>query len=74
MLPVVQVPEHGDTVFTTRRRKGSVGRDGEGVDVAGVAVVVRLELALVELPDLRAPARREASDVVSASLYGGRTG
>lgn len=52
MLAVVQVPEHGDTVLATGSGQGSVGGDGEGVDVAGVTKVVGLELASVEFPDL----------------------
>lgn len=52
MLAVVQVPEHGDTVLATGSGQGSVGGDGEGVDVAGVTEVVGLELASVEFPDL----------------------
>lgn len=53
VLAVVQVPEHGDTVLTTGGGQGSVGGDGEGVDVAGVTEVVGLELASVEFPNLR---------------------
>ena len=52
VLAVVQVPKHGDTVLTTGGGQGSVGGDGEGVDVAGVTEVVGLELASVELPNL----------------------
>lgn len=52
MFTLVEVPEHGDTVLSTGSGQGSIGRDGEGVDVTSVTVVVGLELALVELPDL----------------------
>jgi hypothetical protein len=41
VFAVVEVPEHGDAVFAAR----AVGRDGDGVDVPGVAVVVCAELA-----------------------------
>jgi hypothetical protein len=53
MLAVVQVPEHGDTVLASGSAERTVGRDGNSVDVSSVAVVVGLELALGEIPDLR---------------------
>lgn len=53
MLALVEVPEHSDAVLSSRRAERSIGRDGDGGDVAGVAVVVGAELALGELPDLR---------------------
>ena len=52
MFALVQVPEHGDSVLSTGSGQRTVGRDREGVDVSGVSVVVGLELALVQLPDL----------------------
>lgn len=52
MLALVQVPEHSDTVLAAGCRERTIGRDRDGVDVAGVAVVVGLELELRELPDL----------------------
>lgn len=52
VLAVVEVPEHGDTVLATGSGQGSVGGNGEGVDVTGVAKVVGLQLASVELPNL----------------------
>lgn len=62
VLAIVEVPKHGDAVFATGSGERSIGGDGEGVDVTGVAVVVGLELALVELPDLaRADRRARAS-------------
>jgi hypothetical protein len=52
VLALVEVPQHGDTVLSTGGGERSIGRNGEGVDVTSVAVVVGLQLALVELPDL----------------------
>ncbi|QBZ63672.1 hypothetical protein PoMZ_05358 [Pyricularia oryzae] len=52
VLGLVQVPKHGGAVLATRGAEGSVRGDGDGVDVAGVADVVSLELAARELPDL----------------------
>lgn len=54
VLALVEVPEHRDAVLAARRAERAVRRDGDGRDVAGVAEVVGLELALGELPDLRA--------------------
>lgn len=52
VLGLVQIPQHGGTVLATGGAKGSIGRDGDGVDVAGVTDVVGLQTAGGELPDL----------------------
>lgn len=52
MLGLVKVPKHGGTVLAARSAEGAVGGDGDGVNVAGVANVVGLELAGGELPNL----------------------
>jgi hypothetical protein len=53
VLALVEIPEHGDAVLATRGSQGAIGRDGNSVDVAGVTVVVGLELELGEFPNLR---------------------
>lgn len=52
VLALVEVPEHGDAVLASGRAERAIGRDGDGRDVAGVAEVVRAQLALGELPNL----------------------
>ena len=52
MLALVKVPKHGDAILSTGRSERTVGGDGHGVDVAGVTVVVGLELELRKLPNL----------------------
>jgi hypothetical protein len=52
VLGLVQVPQHGGTVLATGSAEGSVGGDGDSVDVAGVTDVVGLQAAGSELPDL----------------------
>merc|ERR1719487_439977 len=52
VLALVEVPKHRDAVLAARSAERTVGGDGDGRDVAGVAEVVRAELALGELPDL----------------------
>ena len=52
MLAVVEIPEHGDPILSAGGGEGAIGGDGESVDVASVAEVVRLQLALVQFPDL----------------------
>lgn len=52
MLGFVEIPEHSCTVLATGSAKGSVGGDGDGVDVASVADVVGLEFAGREFPNL----------------------
>lgn len=53
MLAVRELPEHGDAVLATRGAERTIGRDSDRVDVASVAVVVGLQLALAELPNLQ---------------------
>lgn len=53
VLAVRELPEHGDTVLATGGAERTIGGNGNGVDVASVAVVVGLQLALAELPDLQ---------------------
>jgi hypothetical protein len=52
VLGLVKVPQHGGTVLAAGGTQRSIGGDGDGVDVAGVADVVSLQLAGGELPDL----------------------
>lgn len=52
MLSIVQVPQHSDAVLSTRSGQGTIGGNGDSVDVASVTVVVCSQLALGELPDL----------------------
>jgi hypothetical protein len=52
VLGLVEVPQHGGTVLATGGAERTVGGDGDSVDVAGVANVVGLQLAGVELPNL----------------------
>jgi len=52
VLVVVQVPQHGVAVLAARRAERAVRRHGHGVEVAVVAVVVGLELAVGQVPDL----------------------
>lgn len=62
VLGLIQVPEHGGTVLATGGAEGSIGRDGDGVDVAGVTDVVGLQAAGSELPNL------DRGEKLSASL------
>lgn len=52
VLALVQVPEHGATVTTTRSCKRAIWRNSECKDGALMALVVCTELALREFPDL----------------------
>lgn len=52
VLGLVKIPQHGGTVLATGGAQGSIGGDGDGVDVAGVTDVVSLQTAGSELPDL----------------------
>jgi len=52
VLGLVEVPEHRDAVLSSGSSQGTVGGHGNGVDVAGVAVVVRSQFELRQFPDL----------------------
>ena len=52
VLGLIQVPEHGCSVLATGGAQRTIGGDGDGVDVAGVADVVGLDAARSELPYL----------------------
>lgn len=52
VLGLVKIPEHRGAVLATGGAERAIGGDGDGVDVAGVADVVGLQLAGGELPDL----------------------
>ena len=52
MLPVVEVPEHCLAVLAAAGAQGAVGGEGDGVEVAGVADVVGLQLAVGQVPNL----------------------
>ena len=45
VLGLVEIPEHGCTVFAAGRAKRAIGGDGNGVDVTSVADVVGLNAA-----------------------------
>lgn len=42
---LIEIPEHGGAILTTRSAEGSIRGDGDGVDVASVADVVGLDAA-----------------------------
>lgn len=50
VLVVVEVPQHGLAVLATRGAERAVRRDGHRVQVAGVAEMVGLELAVGQVP------------------------
>lgn len=53
VLGLVKVPEHGGSVLSSGSAEGSVGGDGDGVDVSSVSRVVGLDAAGRELPNLK---------------------
>ena len=52
MLAIIEVPKHGLGVLASGSAEGTVGRHGDGVQVAGVADVVGLQLAVGQVPHL----------------------
>lgn len=49
----VQVPQDDNTVLTSRSVQGSIWRDGDAGDVAGVTNKVSIELVIVQVPRLK---------------------
>merc|ERR550517_1168405 len=52
VLAVIEIPQHGLGVLASGSAEGAVGRHGDGVQVAGVADVVGLQLAVGQVPHL----------------------
>ena len=46
VLAIIKVPQQGLDILTSGSTEGTVGRHGDGVEVAGVADVVGLQLAV----------------------------
>lgn len=64
---VAEIPKHGLTVLATRGAEGTIGGNGDGVDVTRVADEVALELAVGEIPnlDLVVPSRGDNDRLLS---------
>jgi len=52
MLGIVQIPEHDNTVLTSRGTERTIGRDGNSVDITVVTNEVGSQLHLGQIPDL----------------------
>ena len=52
MLALVEIPEHGVAVFASGGAERTVGRNGHRVQISRVTDVVRLQLAIRQIPDL----------------------
>lgn len=61
VFALVEIPEHGNTVFTTRSTERTVRRDSNSVQVASVTNVVGAEFAVGKIPDFNeaVPANRD---------------
>jgi hypothetical protein len=52
VLGLIEIPEHGGSVLSTRCTERSIRRDSNSVDVSSVADMISLKSAGGELPDL----------------------
>jgi len=52
VLAVVEIPQHGLAVLAAGGAQGTVGRDGDGVQVSSVSNVVDFETAVGQVPNL----------------------
>merc|ERR1712227_827408 len=59
MFSLVEIPEHRLAVFAAGSAEGAVRRNGDRVQVTGVPDVVRLQLAVGQIPNLDEFGRRE---------------
>jgi len=53
VLALIEVPEHGLSVLSTGGTQGTIGRHGHRVEVTAVSMVVRLQLAVGQIPNLQ---------------------
>ena len=52
VLSFVEIPKHGVAVLAARSTETAVRRNGHRVQISGVADVIRLQLAVGQIPDL----------------------
>lgn len=52
VLAVIQIPQQSFAVLSSWSAQGAIGRDGNGVQVSVVSVMVQLEFAVGQVPDL----------------------
>lgn len=52
MLAVIQIPQQSLAVLASGCAERAIGRDGDGVQVTVVSIMVKLELAVGQVPDL----------------------
>ena len=53
MLAIIQIPEHGLGILATGGTQGTIGRHGNGVQVASVSDVIGLQLTILKRPNLK---------------------
>lgn len=53
VFALVEIPQHGDSILSSGCAEGTIGGDGDGGDVSGVTIMVGLELAFGQIPDLK---------------------
>lgn len=63
VLSFRQLPQHCDTIFAARGTQRAIGGHSDRVNVSSVSVVVRLELALRQLPNLGKKRSGSVSDL-----------
>lgn len=66
----VQIPEHGDSVLTTRSAKRTIGGNGDGVNITSVTDVVGSEFALCEIPNFDNSVPAAGNDAGSVDVGG----
>lgn len=52
VLAVIQIPQESLAILASGSAKGAIRRDGNGVQVSVVSIVIQLELAVGQIPDL----------------------
>ena len=52
MFAIIKIPKHGLAVLAPAGTEGTIGAEGDGVEISGVTDVVRLQLAVGQVPNL----------------------
>jgi len=52
VLALIEIPQSGGSVSASRSAERTIGRNSDGVDVSGMSVQVRSQLAVSQVPDL----------------------
>lgn len=62
VLAIIQIPQQSLAILATGSAQWSIGRDSDGVQISIVSIVVQLQLAICQIPDLNGAIPATADD------------